>query len=79
MGKDINKAEKELLIAIALGNRSLLTLIVDHCDSAIRNVPGSHAMVAQLSGIRKKIEHLDPIEDPIRKREMPYMDLERWW
>jgi len=75
----ITKQEKELLISIALGNRSLLTMILDHCDSSIRGRKGAHAMLAEIAKIRPKVDALEPITDPIKKSETPYWDLTLWW
>jgi len=75
----ITKQEKEFLTSIALGNRSILTLILDHCDSSIRGVEGSHAMLAQIANLRPKVESLESISDPIEKTETPYWDLKPWW
>ena len=79
MGKDITKQEREFITMIALGNRSILTLILDHCESSVCKVPGAHAMLAEVAKLRVKVAALEPITDSVKKNEAPYWDLERWW
>ena len=72
--KAMNKQDRDLLISIALRNRSILTLILDHYDSSIRNVPGAHAALDHVRALREKVAALKEERDP----SAPYWDLE-WW